>query len=149
MAAKKIAKRKYTKRSNGVEGDAPEGFTKIEGAHISGFWKPEATGDNVRGIVGEMITGKGEDGKPNIYSLLTLTTNDVEGDVIGQDAKTKRKFKAEVGEGMVIGLSGAVLLSRLRGREGREVFIRYTGLGEKKIGKNQARLFDVFERAKS
>lgn len=143
MAAKKKAKRSYTRRNtNG----APEGFTKVEGAHIAGFWVPEIPGQSVQGLVGDFITKQGVDGKPNTYCHLTLTVDDVGGQIIGQDPDTKRKRKVEVGSGMVIGVGGAVLLSRLRGREGREVYIAFDGLGPKVKGKHQARLYNVFER---
>lgn len=142
MAAKK--KRSYTRKgsSNGV----PEGFEKVEGARIAGFWIPEIAGQSVRGIVGEMITKTQPDGKLNTYCNLILTADEIGGSVIGQDPDTKRKRKVEVGSGMIIGVGGAVLLSRLRGREGKEVYIRFVGLGEKVKGKHQARLYDVFER---
>lgn len=145
-AKKKAAKRKYTKRSNSNGGEVPEGFEKVEGARIAGFWIPTIVGQSVRGIVGDFVTKNGADGKPNVYCHLMLTVDEIGGDVIGQDPETKRKRKVEVGSGEVIGVGGAVLLSRLKGREHREVFIRYAGLGEKVKGKNQARLYDVFER---
>jgi hypothetical protein len=135
------------KRSKRTKSDgAPEGFTKVEGARIAGFWVPEIAGQSLRGIVGDMITKQGPDGKPNVYCHLTLTSDEIGGQVIGQDPDSKRKRKVEVGSGMVVGVGGAVLLSRLRGREGREVFIRFEGLGPKMPGKSQARLYDVYER---
>lgn len=148
MAAKKKqvnGKRSYTRRV--TVSDAPEGFTKVEGAHIAGFWVPDVPGESIRGIVGDLISKIGKDGMVNAYRPLELTSNEVGGAIVTQD-ENKRKHKIEVGEGMIVGVGGAVLLSRLRGRDGREVFIRYTGLGEKQRGKNQARMFDVFERAK-
>jgi hypothetical protein len=137
-----MAAKKKSKRSK--DNAAPEGFRKVESAHISGFWVPEIIGQQVRGIVGESVTATGKDGKPNIYIMLTVTDND-SGPVISLDAN-KRKKPVEVGEGMIIGVGGAVLLSRLKGREGKEILAQYTGLGEKKAGKNPARMFDVYER---
>lgn len=136
------AKKKGSKRSNG-NGAAPEGFVKIDSPHMSGFWVPEIPGQTVQGVVGETITSAGKDGKPNQYILLMLTTNDG-GPVIGVEEGRKRKI--EVGEGMMIGVGGAVLLSLLRGREGKEICAKFTGLGPKKPGKSQARMFDVYER---
>lgn len=140
------AKKKSAKRSNGraVESDAPYGFRKVEGGHIAGFWVPEIVGQTAQGIVGETITAQGKDGKPNIYCQLILTSND-SGPIVGVD-ENKRKKKIDVGEGMIVGVGGAVLLSRLRGREGKEILARFVGLGPKRPGKNQARMFDVFER---
>lgn len=150
MAAKKTEKRKYTKRSdkwsNGANG-APEGFEKVEGAHISGFWVPNKVGDSVRGVLGDLITkAPDKDGRENSYNLLTLNVDDIGGDVIAQDPKTKRKFKAVVGSGMVIALSGRILISRVRGRSGNEAYIVYKGLGDEVKGRNQARLYDVYIR---
>jgi hypothetical protein len=134
-------KKKVTRKS---EAAAPNGFRKIESPHISGFWVPEIVGQSIQGVIGDLITSPGKDGKPNVYCQLLLTTNDG-GPVIGVD-ENKRKRKVEVGEGMIVGVGGAVLLNLLRNREGKEVLIQFTGLGPKKPGKNQARLFDAFER---
>lgn len=133
------ARKKKRSTSNG----APEGFAKIESPHMSGFWVPTIAGQSVQGVVGESITATGRDGKPNQYYLLMLTSND-SGPVIGVENGRKRTI--EVGEGMMIGVGGAVLLSLLRGREGKEILARFTGLGPKKPGKSQARMFDVYER---
>lgn len=147
MASKK-AKRKYTKRS-ATNGAVPEGFEKVEGAHISGFWVPKEEGDSVQGILGDLITKPSDkDGKSNTYNLLTLTKDEVGGDVIAQDRKTKRKYKTSVGAGMVIALSGAVLISRVRGRQG-EAYIVYRGLGDEQVGKERARMYDVYIRGRS
>lgn len=140
MAAKKNGK---TKRSK-VAANVPSGFRKVESPHMSGFWVPEIAGQQVQGIVGETITKPGKDGKPNVYCLLLLTSND-SGPIVGVD-EGGRKKKIEVGEGMMVGVGGAVLLSLLRAREGKEVIAEFTGLGPKKPGKNQARMFDVYER---
>lgn len=144
MAAKK---KRSVRKSNGSNG-APDGFIKVEGAHISGFWVPEIAGQAIRGMVGDFVTKVGVDGKPNTYCILTLTSDDLSGNFIGQDPESKRRRKVEVGAGMVVGVGGAVLLSRLKGREGREVFIRFEGLGPKVTGKNQARMYDVYERGR-
>lgn len=140
MAAKKKKSAKRSKSENGV----PEGFTKVEGVHIAGFWVPEIAGQAIQGVVGDFVTRDGVDGKPNTYCHLTLSTDDVGGKIVGQDPDTKRKRNVEGGSGMTVGVGGAVLLSRLRGNEGREAFIRFAGLGPKVKGKNQARLYDVY-----
>lgn len=137
-------RKKKTGSRIGRKDHAPTGFTKIESPHMAGFWVPEIVGQQVRGIVGETINGVGRDGNPNTYILLLLTDNE-SGPVIGVDEK-KRKHRVDVGEGQMIGVGGAVLLSLLRGREGKEILARYIGLGPKKPGKSPPRMFDVFER---
>lgn len=137
-----MAGRKKMKRSKS-NGNAPEGFAKIESPHMSGFWVPTLAGQAVQGVVGESITSAGRDGKPNQYYLLMLTNND-SGPVVAKE--DGRKKTIEVGEGMMIGVGGAVLLSLLRGREGKEIYAVFTGLGPKKPGKSQARMFEVYER---
>ncbi len=137
-----MATRKYTKRSvkrssgNGM----PGGFRKVD-THLAGFWKPEIAGQSVQGLVGEAIEVQGVDGKVNTFYSLTLTTNDG-GPVVGKDGK-----KIEIGQGMMIGVGGKMLLIFLRGREGKEVYLTYTGLGPKKPGQNAPKMFDTFERA--
>jgi hypothetical protein len=133
MAAKKKP------RSNGTNGTTPPGFRKIE-THLAGFWKPEIAGQSVQGLVGEAVEVQGKDGKTNVFYSLTLTNND-SGPIRGKDDK-----KIEVGEGQMIGIGGKMLLIFLRGREGKEVYITYTGLGPKKAGQNAPKMFDTFER---
>lgn len=130
------AKKKATRRSNGAQ---PVGFRKVE-THLAGFWKPEIPGQSVQGIVGEAVEVQGKDGKINVFYSLTLTTNDG-GPIKGKDDK-----RVEVGEGQMIGVGGKMLLIFLRGREGKEVYISYTGLGPKKPGQNAPKMFDTFER---
>lgn len=115
------------------------GFRKVE-THLAGFWKPEIAGQSVQGIVGEAVEVQGKDGKTNVFYSLTLTTNEA-GPIRGKDDK-----KIDVGEGQMIGIGGKMLLIFLRGREGKEVFIQYTGLGPKKAGQNAPKMFDTFER---
>lgn len=136
-------RKKKISKANGKD-YAPNGFKKIESPHISGFWVPEIVGQSIQGVVGDLVTAAGKDGKPNVYCQLLLTSNEG-GPVIGVD-ENKRKRKIEVGEGMIVGVGGAVLLNLLRGRDGKEVMIQFTGLGPKKPGKNQARMYDAFER---
>lgn len=135
MAAKK--KTATTRRANGVA--SPAGFKKIE-THLAGFWKPEIAGQSVQGIVGDAVEVVGKDKQVNVFYSLTLTTNDA-GPIKGKDDKN-----VEVGEGQMIGVGGKMLLIFLRGREGKEVFITYTGLGPKKPGQNAPKMFDTFER---
>jgi len=133
------AKRKYTKRANGSNGAAPAGFRKIE-THLVGFWKPTLAGQSVQGIVGDSVDVQGGDGKVNTFYSLTLTTNDG-GPIVAKDGK-----KVEVGEGQMIGVGGKMLLVFLRGREGKEVYLTYQGLGPKKPGQNAPKMFDTFEK---
>lgn len=145
MATRKQKKlKKSSSYGKGNGHDAPSGFRKIDSPHISGFWVPEIAGQSVQGIVGELVSLEGKDGKPNVYYQLLLTSDEA-GPVIGVD-ENKRKRKVEVGGGMMIGVGGAVLVNLLRNREGKEVLIQYTGLGPKRPGKNQARLFVAYER---
>lgn len=132
MAAKKKA---TSKKSATIV----PGFRKVE-THLAGFWKPEIAGQSVQGIVGEAVEVQGHDGKTNVFYSLTLTTNDA-APIVGKDNK-----KIAVGEGQMIGIGGKMLLIFLRGREGKEVFISYTGLGPKKAGQNAPKMFDTFER---
>ena len=131
------AKKKATRRTNGAA--VIPGFRKVE-THLVGFWKPEIAGQSVQGIVGDAVEVQGADGKINVFYSLTLTTNE------GGPIKDKANKKIEVGEGQMIGVGGKMLLVFLRGREGKEVYISYTGLGPKKPGMNQAKMFDTFER---
>lgn len=134
MAAKKKAARA---KSNGHA--APAGFRKIE-THLAGFWKPEIPGQAVQGIVGEAVEVQGADGKLNTFYSLTLTTNDA-GPIKGKDGK-----KVDVGEGQMIGVGGKMLLIFLRGREGKEVYLSYTGLGPARTGQSAPKMFDTFEK---
>jgi hypothetical protein len=124
--------------------NTPKGFRKIEKPHMAGFWIPEKEGQSVRGVIQDLVRMTSADGSPNVWYNCLLTDNDVTGEVRGYlDANRTKKGPVEVGEGEVIGLSGAVLVSLLRGQEGKEVICVFTGLGEKKANKNQARLYDV------
>ena len=134
MAAKKASKRAF---KNGAS--APEGFRKIE-THLAGFWKPEIAGQSIQGVVGEAVEVQGTDGKSNVFYSLTLTS-DQGGPIVGKDGKKIPTVPAQM-----IGVGGKMLLIFLRGREGKEVYITYTGLGPKKAGQNAPKLFDTFER---
>lgn len=130
MAAKKAKRNGHS--------TAPAGFTKVE-THLAGFWKPEIAGQSVQGIVGEAVDVKGKDDKINTFYTLRLTEH-------GGPIKTADDKKVEPEAGMMIGVGGKMLLIFLRGREGREVYITYTGLGPKKPGQNAPKMFDTFER---
>lgn len=131
------AKKKATRRVNGAT--SPTGFRKVE-THLAGFWKPEIAGQSVQGIVGDAVEVQGKDGKINTFYSLTLTSDDC-GPIRGKDDK-----KVDAGAGQMIGVGGKMLLIFLRGREGKEVYISYTGLGPKKPGQNAPKMFDTFER---
>ena len=83
---------------------------------------------------------QGKDHKVNVFYSLTLTTEDG-GPILGKDNKAISCMP-----GQMIGIGGKMLLIFLRGREGKEVYITYTGLGPQKAGQNPAKLFDTFER---
>lgn len=136
MAAKKKAPARSNARNG--NGHAPAGFRKVE-THLAGFWKPEIPGQHIRGIVGEAVEVQGGDGKLNTFYSLTLTTNDAS-PIKGKDGK-----KVEVGEGQMVGVGGKMLLIFLRGREGKEVYISYTGLGPARTGQNPPKMFDTWE----
>jgi hypothetical protein len=129
-------RRKKTTRNGSP---SPAGFRKVE-THLAGFWKPEITGQSIQGIVGEAVEVKGKDDKTNTFYTLKLT-DDHGGPIMTMDNK-----KVQIEEGMMIGVGGKMLLIFLRGREGKEVFITYTGLGPKKAGMNPPKMFDTFER---
>lgn len=135
MAAKKKATRARRSASNG----APAGFRKVE-THLSGFWKPEIVGQSIQGIVGDPIEGTTTDGKANIYHSFTITEAHG-GPIINKDGK---KIKDEIG--MTVGVGGKVLLGFLGTHRGREVYLTYQGLGEKKPGQNAPKLYSTFER---
>lgn len=142
MAAKKKTDRARAVAAAAVNGsgDAPEGFRKIE-THLQGFWKPEKPGEIVQGIVGEAVERIGLDGKPNTFYSITLTTDDSGPIKTREDNKT-----IKVSAGQMIGVGGKMLLVFLRGREGKEVYLRYSGLGPAKRGQNPPKLFDTYER---
>lgn len=142
MAAKKQKRSPRSLAAEAVNGhsDAPEGFRKIE-THLMGFWKPEKEGESVQGIVGEAVERVGLDGKPNTFYSITLTTDDAGPVKTREDNKT-----IKVTAGQMIGVGGKMLLVFLRGREGKEVYLRYAGLGPAKRGQNAPKLFDTYER---
>jgi hypothetical protein len=119
-------------------GGPPEGFTKIE-TNLIGFWKPEQPGQFVRGYVGEAVEKIGVDGKPNVFYSLTLTVDDA------GPFETREKKAVEATAGQMIGVGGKMLLIFLRGREGKEVYVSYTGLGPAKRGQNPPKMFDTYE----
>ena len=142
MAAKKNGRSARSKAAAAVNGttSAPDGFRKVE-TNLAGFWKPEVAGQYVQGYVGEAVERVGLDGKTNVFYSLTLTTSDA-GPVVPKGSKKA----IEVSEGQMIGVGGKMLLIFLRGREGKEVYISYTGLGPAKSGQNAPKMFDTYER---
>lgn len=132
-------KRKVTSRRTNANGTAPEGFRKVE-THLAGFWKPEIVGQSVQGTIGEAVEVQGKDSKVNVFYSLTLTS-DQGGPIVGKDGK-----KIPTIPGQMVGVGGKMLLIFLRGREGKEVYITYAGLGPEKAGQSPAKLFDTFER---
>lgn len=122
-------------------GKAPQipGFKKIE-THLAGFWKPSADGQHIRGIVVQAIEVQGREEKANTFYTLQLTSEEG-GPIKDGDDKT---IKPETG--MIVGVGGKMLLTFLRGREGKEVLLVYRGLGSKKPGQNAPKLYDTYER---
>jgi hypothetical protein len=133
MAAKKNARRSTATAHH------PVGFRKVE-THLAGFWKPEIVGQSIQGIVGEAVEVQGKDSRINVFYSLTLTS-DQGGPIKGKDDK-----RIDTVPGQMIGVGGKMLLIFLRGREGKEVYITYTGLGPQKSGQHAPKLFDTFER---
>ena len=127
-----------TKKANQLV-PAPRGFRKVE-THLAGFWKPEHAGQSIQGIVGEAVEVKGKDDKINTFYTLKLTS------IEGGPIRTADDKPVEMSEGMMIGIGGKMLLIFLRGREGKEVYLTYAGLGPKKPGQNAPKLFNTFER---
>jgi hypothetical protein len=138
MAAKKKTISRAS-RDLSVPGAQPAGFRKIE-THLVGFWKPAIEGQSVQGTVGEAVEVAGQDGKINIFYSLTLTSAE------GGPIKTKDDKTVAIEIGQMVGVGGKMLLIFLRGREGKEVYITYTGLGPAKKGQNPPKMFDTFER---
>lgn len=134
MASKKNG---TTRKVNGAK--IIPGFRKVE-THLIGFWKPEVAGQAVQGIVGDAVEVIGTDGKANTFYSLTVTTNS------SAPIKDKDNKSIEVSPGQMIGIGGKMLIPFLRGREGKEVYLEYTGLGKKKAGQNAPKMFDTFER---
>src|SRR5262245_5602056 len=134
MAARKNSKA-ATKFKNGV----PQGFTKVE-TTMAGFWKPEIVGQSVQGTVGEAIEVAGPDGRTNTFYSFTLTSSEG-GPIVGKDNK-----KVPTVAGQMVGLGGKMLLIFLRGREGKEVYITYAGLGPAKSGQSAPKLFETYSR---
>lgn len=127
-----------------LHGKAPTipGFKKVE-THLGGFWKPTQDGQNLQGIVVQAVEVKGKEDKTNTFYTVQLT-NDASAPIKdGED----RTIKAETG--MIVGVGGKMLLTFLRGREGKEVLLVYRGLGPKKAGQNAPKMYDTYERDES
>lgn len=119
--------------------NAPAGFHKIE-TSIAGFWKPTKEGQTIQGSIMEAIQIKGRDGDNTFYTL--CLTSEEGGPILSSDDKP---VKPE--EGMIVGVGGKMLLPFLRGREGREVFLVYAGLGKKKSGQSAPKMYETYERS--
>lgn len=124
-------------------GKAPQipGFRKVE-THLGGFWKPTHDGQHLRGIVGQAVEVKGKEDKMNTFFTLILTSTEG-GPIFGGEGGDK---KIAMEQGMIVGVGGKMLLTFLRGREGKEVLLVYRGLGPKKAGQNAPKLYDTYER---
>lgn len=120
--------------------DAPKGFVEV-GNSMSGFWKPTIPGQSLQGVVGRMIETEGAEGKTNRFYSVRITDVARTGPIVSGDDDD-----ATIEKGDVVGVGGAVLLSFLEDHEGKEVFLVYKGLGEKKKGKNQAKLYATYAK---
>lgn len=134
-----MATKKATKRSTNGNGGVPPGYKKVE-THLAGFWKPEIAGQSIEGVVGEAVEVRGkDDAKPNTFYTLRITGH-------AAPIRTADDKKVDPEPGMMVGVGGKMLLIFLRGREGKEVYISYKGLGPKKPGQNAPKMFETFER---
>lgn len=129
------------KAQRSAKNTAPEGFREVDNA-MTGFWKPTSPGQTIQGIVGPMIVTKGADDKPNRFYTLRITNPERATAVQSTDGKAA----ADVEAGDLVGVGGALLLSFLANREGQEVYLVYKGLGEKKRGKNPAKLYTTYAK---
>lgn len=121
---------------------APKGFRKVETA-LGGFWKPTKKGQSVMGVITEKVTLKGVEGKDNVFFSLRLTTEEA-GPIEDSEGKS---VKPRVG--MLVGVSGAVIRTFATGREGREVYLEFQGMGKPKGGKQAPRLYDCYDSEES
>jgi hypothetical protein len=115
----------------------PEHAKKIDNS-ISGFWKPSVPGQALQGVVGRQVEAKGSDGKPNVFHMLRITNLD-SGPIVAADDKP-----VELDMGLVVGVGGRTLAGFLETHLGAEVILVYQGLGPKKPGKNQAKLYETY-----
>jgi hypothetical protein len=117
---------------------APKGFKKVE-TGTAGFWRPAKKGDCLQGVVGTARTVEGADGKPNTFFSIRITN------VKSGPIATKSGKRVTPHMGMNVGAGGTVLRDFLTGREGREVFLEFTGMGEASKGHSAPRLFDCYD----
>lgn len=120
---------------------APKGFKQVDNS-LGGFWKPSKGGEHLQGIVGHLIEAKSaqKDGKTNRFYAVRLTSAD-SAPIVNTDDKP---ITAEVG--MLVGVGGAVLMTFLNDRMGKEVYLAYKGLGKAKRGQNAPKMYDTFEK---
>lgn len=133
MAARKATKSTNRRSVNGT----PAGFVEVQ-TTLAGFWKPTIVGQSVQGIVGDAVDVQGPDGKTNTFYSLTVT-DDHGGPIVGKDNKP-----VKIAAGQMIGVGGKMLLIFLRGREGKEVYLMYDGLGKAKPGQSAPKMFRTF-----
>lgn len=123
MARKKTAKKATTRKAKTVA-QLPKGFTAIESG-FSASWPDDATkiGDAIQGVV----TG---------YRDVPRAKNK------GGDTQV---MSVEQADGVTVSVWKSAVLKPLfeEDFEGVEVWIRYDGLGKKKKGQNQARLYTI------
>jgi hypothetical protein len=124
-----------TKKTRSTD-KVPQGFREIDNS-LTGFWKPTTAGETLQGVVGQRITTKGAEGKPNTFYAIRLVSPapGVQNDK-GEDVETEA--------GDLIGVGGALLLAFLAANEGREVYLIYKGLGTKKPGKNAPKMYGTY-----
>lgn len=134
MASKKAATAATTKIA------APKGFRKVE-TTLAGFWKPELPGQAIQGVVGQVVSIRGVDGKENEFYTLKITDEEISAPVVD-----KEDNPVQLDHGSMIGVGGKMLLTFLREHTGKEVHIVYRGLGIAKKGQNPPKMFDTFAR---
>jgi hypothetical protein len=127
------------RKRTGTGTASPKGFKKVE-TTLGGFWKPELPGQSAQGVVGTPVEISGNDGA-NVFYTFKITDAEITGPIVDKNGK-----KVHPENGMVIGVGGKYLLMFLRDRIGKEVYLVYSGLGNKKPGQSPPKLFDTFER---
>jgi hypothetical protein len=118
--------------------EVPKHAKKVENG-LQGFWKPEVEGQGLQGVVGEPIETVGADGNPNVFFAIRVTS-ETSGPI---KSSANKLLKTEVGR--LVGVGGRTLRNFLTEHKGREVVLVYTGLGEKKKGKNAPKLYDTYD----
>lgn len=135
----KNTRRSTHARAHEPDAEVPAGFEQVE-TNLVGFWKPENPGSTLQGVVESVVTTEGQDGRPNQFYAVRLTSN-TGGPIVNNDGQT-----LDTEAGARVGVGGAMLASFLKTRIGKEVYLIYKGLGSPKKGRSAAKLYDCYER---